>query len=95
MAFLSLRLQHNTNLSLSVCMYLILNLSLIQTLNLESNWIGVEGATCIARILNCKDVHYLKDVSLAHNPGKDEMCVDIRWLNIHIHIAVYQMQSYI
>lgn len=38
----------------------------VQELYLEHNWIGPEGATCIARILS-KDKH-LKDVSLAHNP---------------------------
>ncbi|KAL7537141.1 hypothetical protein ACHAXR_011557 [Thalassiosira sp. AJA248-18] len=38
----------------------------VQELYLEHNWIGVEGATCIARILS-KDNH-LKNVSLAHNP---------------------------
>ena len=42
----------------------------VQALYLENNWIGVEGATCIARVLNCKDIVHLKDVSLAHNPGE-------------------------
>ena len=37
----------------------------VEELYLEHNWIGGEGATCIARILS-KDVH-LKIVSLAHN----------------------------
>ena len=41
----------------------------VQALYLENNWIGVEGAMCIARVLNCNVVH-LKDVSLAHNPGE-------------------------
>lgn len=40
----------------------------VQKLFLECNKIGVEGATCIARIMS-KDRH-LQHVSLAHNPGE-------------------------
>mmetsp|Transcript_7957 Transcript_7957/g.11968 ORF Transcript_7957/g.11968 Transcript_7957/m.11968 type:complete len:370 (-) Transcript_7957:156-1265(-) len=38
----------------------------VMELYLQNNWIGPEGATCIARILS-KD-NYLRHVSLAHNP---------------------------
>jgi len=38
----------------------------VRELYLQNNWIGPEGATCIARILS-RDKH-LKEVSLAHNP---------------------------
>mmetsp|Transcript_30290 Transcript_30290/g.60390 ORF Transcript_30290/g.60390 Transcript_30290/m.60390 type:complete len:350 (-) Transcript_30290:218-1267(-) len=37
----------------------------VEDLYLENNWIGSEGATCIARILS--QDKYLKNVSLAHN----------------------------
>ena len=40
----------------------------VQELYLERNFIGPEGATCIARILS-KDLGHLRDVSLAHNPS--------------------------
>jgi hypothetical protein len=40
----------------------------VTELYLEGNQIGVEGATAIAKII-CS-ARYLKDVSLANNPGK-------------------------
>ena len=61
-------IQVDTNMLRLLCGLLLSGEARVQELHLQRNGINPEGATCIARLLS-KDRN-LRDVSLAHNPGK-------------------------
>lgn len=61
----------------------------VTELYLEGNQIGVEGSTAIAKII--ASARYLKDVSLANNPGKRLKCV---CLEAMYHCAVVEFPSF-